>query len=571
MSDFGLNEDALRILQEQFGNSQTGLPGNQEPPPASNSAPADTLDPDTGNGSGTTSGSTIDTILGNTGAATTQTQDNTPPVEDSQTVTEFNAGQVGNPNLPPGATVDPALMTPGTGELIDPNDFQAGGTGQKTAQTGTAQTAAAPEAISAATMEAATIGQAAQATAAQGTVSDAANPVAITQDQLSPELRAEFDKFQAELNAIGVDPQSTVQGQYSTLMDFEAGEIPPWAKGAYKAAQQHLAARGIADSTIAGEVITSTLMQAAMPIAMQDAKVFETMSLTKLDKKTQGFFLRAGYVAQLDMQNLNNRQQASVIKAQNFFNMDMANLNNRQQTAVVNTQMRMQKMLANQAAKNTARQFNATSQNQINTFYSDLSARMDSFNTAQQNAMSQFNINEENTMTKFNAQMDEQRQQFNVANATAIEQSNAQYLRNVNTVNTAAINNANLVNSQNLLSISNTALANEIQLWRDNEAFFFQSGENALDRSNNRALVALQNDAFMQRLSANQRFQAGQATGGFFFDVARDIIGGIDFGDVFGGGDDDETFLDDVDFDDDIFNVDAGDGNDDFLGDGSNS
>jgi len=525
MSDFTNNQALMEQYFAQYGAGQGGLPGNTTPPPP----PPPAVNPNTGQPPGTVMNPNINTAppatppatppAGNTGAA---------PVEDpTQSAKDLNASLINNPNLAPGTAMDPAMQTPGTGELVSPAAFQAGNIAPIQTATANNTTVQDPTAKAAETVDPSLITEDATVTAATGVLSDEAQVTAVTQDQLSPELKAEFDKFQQELDAIGVDPLSTMQGQYSQLMDFESGDIPQWAKGAYKVAQQQMAARGLADSTMAGEAITAALMQAALPIASQDAKVFETMSLTKLDKKSQGVFLRAGYIAQLDTQNLNNRQQAAVNNAQSFLQMDLTNLNNEQQAAVISTQLRMQKLMSNQGAENAAQQFNATSKNQMTQFYSDLGSRVSMFNAEQDNAMKTFNAQQTNAMASYNAQIQAQREEFNIKNATMIEQSNATYLRNINTQNTAAVNQANLVNSSNLLSISNTAMANEIQMWRDTEAQVFQAGENQKDRDNNRAIVVLQNDSVMQRLKSDQKFQAAGAIGSFLNTVLGASLGSI--------------------------------------------
>lgn len=456
---------------------------------------------------------------------TTSPQPATPPI-----LNTLN-NSVNNPQLPPGTTLTPTLNTPGTGTIINPN------TGQITPTT-TVPVQQVPAAAIAAhapqqgakTVEAATIGDATpQMQAQQGQVSQQALVNPAQQQGLSPELEKAFKDFNSELSAIGVDPNATVQGQYAKLMDFGPNDVPAWAKGAYKKAEQVMAARGLGSSTVAGETITTALMQAALPIAAQDAKVFETMSLTKLDKKAQGTFLRAGYLSQLDMTNLNNRQQAAVINSQSFLAMDMKNLDNRQQSAIINTQGRIQTMLADQAAINAGQQFNASSENQMTQFYHDLGARVSQFNAAQVNSMQQFNTGQVNAGSMLQTQLNNDRDQFNARNSIIIEQSNANYLRNINTQNNALTNQASLVNSQNLLSISNTAMANMIQLLRDQTAFSFQSGENALDRASNMALQQMQNQEWYKRFNTQQKGDFWKSVGSFVFGVASDFITDTDW------------------------------------------
>ena len=73
----------------------------------------------------------------------------------------------------------------------------------------------------------------------------------------------------------------------------------------------------------------------------------------------------------MDSSNLNNRQQAAVQNAQSFLQQDMANLTNLQQTELFKAQQRTQALFTDQAATNAANQFNATSQNQVDQFFSN--------------------------------------------------------------------------------------------------------------------------------------------------------------------------------------------------------
>ena len=448
------------------------------------------------------------------------------------TAPQINQANIANPQLPNGATVQPVLQEVDKSLITDPNKFALDK--QAPVQAVKAEAAQASQVIQqpTATVDAATIGpNAPQTTAEQGQVSTQAQVEAQQQQGLSPELKTELDAFNAELSAIGVDPNMTVQGQYAQLMQgFDNGGVPAWAQGAYKAATQRLAARGMSGSTMAGEAISTAIMQAALPIAVQDAQVFKDMKLAVLDKKAQGVFLRAGFIANLDMNNLNNRQQAAVVNAQSFLAMDFKNLDNRQQAAIINTQSRLQGMLSDQSAINSAKQFNASSVNQSNQFYAGVNADISKFNAGQITAVNQFNAGQTNAISTFNAQQQSAREEFNAKNATLIDQANTVYQRNINTQNTALINQANMVNSQNLVSISNAAMANEIQIWRDQASYLFQANENGLDRANAIAVTSMQNEEWFKRYSQQQKDSFWSGVGNFLFGAAGNILDDIKIG-----------------------------------------
>ena len=217
-------------------------------------------------------------------------------------------------------------------------------------------------------------------------------------------------------------------------------------------------------------------------IALENAKLAQTADLSNLSNQQALVMANAAALANLDIANLNNRQQSAVQNAQNFLQLDMANLNNSQQSAVLNSQQQVQSLLTDTAAENTARQMNATNQQQIDQFYANLIASVEQQNTAQANAINQFNAGEINALNRFNSELANQRDQFNARNQLAIQQSNAVWRREIATADTAAINFQNQFNAQNLLDLSNEAYDNLWQEYRDMLEFAFTAGENESDR-----------------------------------------------------------------------------------------
>ena len=136
--------------------------------------------------------------------------------------------------------------------------------------------------------------------------------------------------------------------------------------------------------------------------------------------------------------NFTAEQQIALENARMAQTVDLANLNNRQQTSMFKAQASINSILSDQAATNAAKQFNASSENQMTQFYDNLSTQVKQFNTTQANAMSQFNAGEKNAMEKFNAEMQNQRDQFNAQNRLVIDQANAQWRRQIATADTAA-------------------------------------------------------------------------------------------------------------------------------------
>ena len=110
-------------------------------------------------------------------------------------------------------------------------------------------------------------------------------------------------------------------------------------------------------------------------IALENSRAVNSMNLANLDAKQGMVLAKAAALANLDIANLNNRQQAAVQNAQNFLAMDMSNLDRAQQTEIFRANSNIQALLTDTAAENAAKQFNATSKNQADQFFTDLSSQ----------------------------------------------------------------------------------------------------------------------------------------------------------------------------------------------------
>ena len=217
------------------------------------------------------------------------------------------------------------------------------------------------------------------------------------------------------------------------MAQFEGGNTPAWAAGSMRKANQIMAARGLSASSMAGQAVIQAAMEAALPIAqidagnkqqmalfkgeqrakflqmdfdqafqtkvinaakvenaanmqfsadqqivMENSRLVNTMQLANLSNKQALVLAEASALANLDMANLNNRQQAEVINAQNFLQVDMANMSNRQQIELFKTQQRIGALFSDQAASNAAKQFNASSENQMEQFFKNYKRKCNS-------------------------------------------------------------------------------------------------------------------------------------------------------------------------------------------------
>ena len=413
------------------------------------------------------------------------------------------------PTLPTGTTITPQVQQVATNELMATPGL-TGTLAAATPTTPTTPTATAATAPTTTTSAVPTAQTGAQMTAAQvGSAIPTATAATGTLTQ----------PMTAQTGAITSD--ATVKGQLAGLQQdvtsaLAAGTpMPVWARGAAEATKAAMQERGMGASSMMAEAMAEGIMKSAIPIAQADAENYK----------------------QMIFQNLNNRQQAAITNANGYLQMDMANLSNNQQTSLANLTTRQAFLLSDQAASNAAAQFNATSTNEVNKFYDNLIGQMNQQNATRIDAMKQFANTESNkiaainaqnqvavdkantdrtaAINQFNATLDNERQKFNSDNQRTIDQSNVTWRRAINTANTTAVNATNQLNAQNLLELSNYALSNLWQQWRDEASWVNSASETAANRAHNAALAALERTTELDVKNEDQKTKMYEMLGRF--------------------------------------------------------
>tara|TARA_A100001391_G_scaffold142597_1_gene100346 strand:+ start:1817 stop:3196 length:1380 start_codon:yes stop_codon:yes gene_type:complete len=289
-----------------------------------------------------------------------------------------------------------------------------------------------------------------------------------------------------------LDEKATVRYQLGELYKSleNAEELPAWASPAVRAVGAQMAARGLGSSSMAAAAITQAIYESGVPIAKADADKYQQIQLVNLSNEQQAVLQNAATFAAMDKANLDARMTAAVNNAKAFLSIDLQNLTNEQKTAEINYQGKLQKLLADSAAKNAARQFNAETENQVNQFFAQLDASIDAANANRLTAVQQFNASSTNAMNQFNKSLENERNKFNANMALQIEQSNTLWRRQTTTANTQADNEAERINAQNLLNITQQAQAQLWQEYRDNAAWAQQFAESETERNHQYGLLA---------------------------------------------------------------------------------
>ena len=330
------------------------------------------------------------------------------------------------------------------------------------------------------------------------------------------------------------------QADASLVAQFEAQNLSNRQQRAMLAAQQRATFLGLEfDQAFQARVqnaskvadVANQNFTAEQQIALENSRAVNTMNLNNLNSRQALTMAEASALAQMDTANLNNRQQSAVQNASNFLQMDMANLSNLQQTELFKAQQRTQALFTDQAAENARRQFNATSQNQVDQFFANLGQQASQFNATQANAQSQFNAGQVNTVERFNAEINNQRDQFNAQNQLAIAQNNAVWRREVATADTVAINRANELNANAVLDISKEAYDNLWSHYSDTMEWAWTSADNQLDRINKMAVAELDAQVKKDTTAMQSSSAAGTAIGGLIGTlgsaaISKGIFGG---------------------------------------------
>ena len=290
-----------------------------------------------------------------------------------------------------------------------------------------------------------------------------------------------------------LDVRGTVQYQLAELMTSldTGGEMPPWASPQVRKVNALMQQRGLGSSSMASAAVTTALMESGIPIAAQDANKYSAIQLQNLNNKQQTALQNAATVAAMDKANLSARLQSEVTNAQAFLSIDLKNLDNEQKSSTLTYQSQVQALFKDAAEDNARKQFNAKNQLQVEEFFAELGAQVETANNNRALSMAQFNTSESNSMNQFNATMRDSRDKFNSQMRFAVDQSNAVWRREVNTANTALQNETNRINVQNEYNANQNALNNLWQQYRDNASWNFTKSENALKRDHDMAINAM--------------------------------------------------------------------------------
>ena len=258
-------------------------------------------------------------------------------------------------------------------------------------------------------------------------------------------------------------------------------------------------------------------------VAMENATLSQGMRLSNLNNEQQTALQNALTIAQKDTANLNNRQTAAVENARNLLNTDLTLLSNRQQAQTLSFQAKQQALLSDQAAVNASRQFNASSQNQVEQFFQSLGSQVANNNLNRQQAQRDFIYNQGVAIDSFNSKLVDARDKFNTEMALQVQQSNAAWRRSINTRNNEMDNRAAETDVQRAYGLTAAAQANLWQQYRDEASHALYQTENQNQRNHQLVLAAMDRDFQENMYDQRVNDQTLAAVGNV---VYRDVLSG---------------------------------------------
>ncbi len=366
------------------------------------------------------------------------------------------------------------------------------------------------------------------AEAVQGNITsnDVIDPNQVVDERTRTEMFERGSLAEAKTQTLAQEASTAYQIEKLTE-GIETGKFPPWASPTVRKVNELMNQRGLGASSMAAAAVAQGLMESAIPIAADVAQKFATLQIQNLNNEQQTALANAATIAAMDRQNLDNRMKAAQQNAQSFLQMNLTNVSNKQAMNTLNHQSKVQSLFTDQAAENARLQFNATSQNQVNQFYDQLSTSVSLENEARNTANQQFNSNQNLAVAQYNSKLRDSREKFNSNLSLQIEQANATWRRTINTANTAEKNKANQLNAATLLGITVKAQEEMWQKYRDDVAQAFTASENEEARVQQTALTVL-NQQFEQSL-LNQQLDAAEkeAVGSLLGKVTTSVLGGV--------------------------------------------
>ena len=294
-------------------------------------------------------------------------------------------------------------------------------------------------------------------------------------------------------------------------------KIPTWAAGALKGVNRMIAFKGMT-GTAAISAVAAATMESIIPIASEESKFFQTMTVKNLDAQNTQALNTANILSKMNIADLDSRMTESITNAKNFIAYDMTNLSNEQQINVVEFQAKQQSIMEDAKQENVARQFGAGETNTMDKFYDELGSRIGMFNTEARNSMEKFNTGETNAMSKFNLTLENQREMFYTQFQKDVDESVVKWRQSVELTNNATLNNAAATDVKNIVGLTTEQLN---QMWDRTDALLDYSFKESENQKNRRTQVQI------AKMNYDAQIEKSRDRSSPFAKIAGAVVGGV--------------------------------------------
>lgn len=339
--------------------------------------------------------------------------------------------------------------------------------------------------------------------------------------------------------------EQTVQGQLGNLMaQFEEGKpAPAWAAGAMRNAQAMLNARGLSASSMAGQALVQAAMEAAIPIAAQDAQTYAQMARQNLSNRQQTALFAAEQRARFLGQKFDQNFQTKVMNAAKISEIANMNFTAEQQVLLENAKLAQTTQLANLSNEQALVMANAAQiaalegqnlsnlqmaqvenakaflqmdlqnlsnqqQAQVINYQGAMQAALS--DQAAENAAAQFNAESQNQIDMFMAELSTQIKTANSNRTAAMRQFNTDQINSMSQFNTSMKDSRQRFNSEMQFQVNQSNA-----LWR-REVYTM---ETQMDNENNR--FNAQNLLNMTQNAQNNLWQAYRDEASYIFQAQQ--------------------------------------------------
>ena len=183
--------------------------------------------------------------------------------------------------------------------------------------------------------------------------------------------------------------------------------IPAFAAKQARAVSKMLGINGMrGGDTASVAAMSNALLEASLPIAEAESKLFQSLTEKNLDNRQQALMQKALVLSKFETANLNANQEAAINNAKAFLAMDLKNLDNEQQTEILNISNRVDALFEDMKATNTQRLFTAEAENDFRKFYDNLQFEADVVVKKAADTIEMFNVGETNDGSEFYQTLD---------------------------------------------------------------------------------------------------------------------------------------------------------------------